>query len=117
MAYPAEESRTADAMPKKVATIDTVFSIDGIGTVIALPREDQWLIHPGEAIHQRERIQIRTPDGGAVSTFIRGIEMINRGRDHEGVCFSPPRSVKPDDIPDGSELWLERDGTEPLIEP
>ena len=113
----AAESRTTDAMPKKVATIDTVFSIDGIGTVIALPSEDQWFIHPGEVIHRRERIQIRTPDGDSVSTFIRDIEMINRGRDHGSVCFSLPRSVEPDDIPNGSELWLERDGTEPLIEP
>jgi predicted tellurium resistance membrane protein TerC len=36
-------------MPKKVATIDTVFSIDGIGTVIALPKEDQWALDPPQA--------------------------------------------------------------------
>jgi hypothetical protein len=93
-------------MPKKVAKIDMVFSIDGIGTVIALPKEDQWLIDPKEAIHRRERIQIRAPSGYCVSTFIRDIEMINRGRDHGGVCFSLPRSVTPQDI----------DGIEPLIE-
>jgi hypothetical protein len=104
-------------MPKRVATIDTVFSIDGIGTVVALPNEDQWTLDPTERIHRRERIQIRTQSGGCLSTFIRDIEMIDRGRERGGVCFSLPRSVAPEDIPDGSELWLERDGTEPLIEP
>jgi len=104
-------------MPKKVATIDEVFSIDGIGTVVALPTEDQWDIDPKELIHRRERIQIRTRSGNCFSTFIRDIEMINRGRDRGSVAFSLPLSVTPEDVPEGSELWLERDGVEPLIEP
>jgi len=103
-------------MPKKVATIETVFSINGIGTVIALPKEDQWSLDPEERIHRRERVQIRTKTGGCISTFIRDIEMINRGRDRCGVAFSLPRSIMPEDVPAGSELWLERDGKEPLIE-
>jgi len=104
-------------MPKRVATIDAVFSIDGRGTVVALPKEDQWTLNPDEPIHRRERIQIRTQSGGCLSTFIRDIEMINRGRDRGSVAFSLPRSIRPEDIPAGSELWLERDGVEPLIEP
>src|ERR1017187_10204452 len=103
-------------MPKKVATIDSVFSIDGIGTVVALPKEDQWAIDPKETIHRRERIQIRTKSGDCLSTFIEGIEMINRGRDGCSVAFRLPRSISPKDIPEGSELWLERDGPEPLIQ-
>lgn len=103
-------------MPKKVAIIDTVFSIDGIGTVIALPKEDQWVLDPAESIQRHERIQIRTQNGGCLSTFIRDIEMINRGRDCGSVAFSLPRAITPVDVPAGSELWLERDGTEPLIE-
>ena len=79
--------------------------------------EDQWQIDPTESTHRRERIQIRTPSGHSISTFIRDIEMINRGRDRgSGVCVSLPRSVVAQDIPEGSELWLERDGTEPLME-
>jgi len=103
-------------MPKKVATIDTMFSIEGIGTVIALPKENQWTLDPAERVHRRERIQIRTPSGGCISTYIRDIEMINRGRDRGGICFSLPDSIVAQDIAEGSELWLERDGTEPLIE-
>ena len=104
-------------MPKKVAIIDGVFSIQGIGTAIALPKEDQWALDPKEPIHRRERIQIRTRNGGCLSTFIKGIEMINRGRDRGGLALSLPRPITPEDIPEGSELWLERDGTEPLLEP
>lgn len=104
-------------MPKKVATIEAVFSIDGIGTVITLPKEDLWTLDPRENVHRRERIQIRTKAGRCLSTFVRDIEMINRGRDYGSIAFSLPRSIKPEDIPAGSELWLERDGTEPLMEP
>ena len=104
-------------MPKRVAKIDAVFSIDGIGTVIALPKEDQWTLDPQETIHRRERIQIRMQSGSSLLTFIRDIEMINRGRERGSVAFSLPRSIRAEDIPAGSELWLERDGVEPLIEP
>ena len=104
-------------MPKKVAIIDAVFSIDGRGTVIALPMEDRWALGPHERIHRHERIQIRTPSGVCISTFIKDLAMINRGRERGGVAFSLPRSVKAEDVPVGSELWLERDGTEPLLEP
>jgi hypothetical protein len=102
-------------MPKKVAIIDAVFSIDGIGTLIALPNQDEWALDPEEPIHRGERIQIRTHAGDCVSTYIRNIEMINRGRDRGGLAFSLPRSLLPEDVPLGSELWLERDGTERLI--
>ena len=82
-------------MPKKVATIDGVFSIDGIRTVVALQTEDYWDIDPKEPIHRRERIQIRTPSGYCLSTFIRDIEMINRGRNRGSVAFSLPLFVTP----------------------
>ena len=104
-------------MPKKVAMIDAVFSIEGIGTVVALVKEAEWELNPKEAIHRRERIQIRTRSGVCLSTFIQNIEMINRGRDRCGVAFSLPSAIKPEDIPEGSEVWLERDGAEPVLEP
>jgi len=97
--------------------IEAVFSIDGIGTVVALPKEEQWELDPKEPIHRRERIQIRTRSGGCLSTFIRDIEMINRGRERCSVAFSLPHSIKQEDVPEGSELWLERDGVEPILEP
>ena len=36
-------------MPKKVAKIDLVFSIDGIGAVIAMPLEES-----GKSMHKRK---------------------------------------------------------------
>jgi hypothetical protein len=38
---PAQQRIT---MPKKVAIIDSVFSIEGIGTVIAMPMEGEWAL-------------------------------------------------------------------------
>jgi len=66
------------ACPRKLPPSMECFSIDGIGTVLALPTEDQWDIDPKELILRRERIQIRTRSGNCLSTFIRDIEMINR---------------------------------------
>jgi hypothetical protein len=97
-------------MPQKVAKIDRVFSIKSVGTVIALPREDEWLMAPATAIRNSERIQIRTPEGHCISTFIRSIELIRRNPEEGSVCFSLPHPIAVEDIPDGSELWLERDG-------
>lgn len=103
-------------MPKKVAKIDAVFAIDGIGTVIAMPKEGEWSIDASEPIHRQERIQIRTPDGGRIETFVKAIEMINRGREKGGLGFRLPKNIAAESIVPGSELWLERDGTEPLLE-
>ena len=103
-------------MPKKVAKIDAVFAVDGIGTVIAMPKQGEWSIGSSEPIHRRERIQIRTPDGGRIETFIKAIEMINRGREKGEVCFSLPKNIPAESVLPGSELWLERDGIEPLLE-
>jgi len=84
--------------------------------VIALPKEAEWELVK-EQIYRRERIQIRTRTGGCISTYIRDIEFINRGADQGSVAFCLPASITREDVPEGSELWLERDGTEPLIEP
>jgi len=97
--------------------IDEVFSIDGIGTVVALADEAEWELNPKEPIHRRERIQIRTRSGSCLSTFIWNIEMINRGRERCGIALLLPTAIKPGDIPEGSEIWLERDGVEPVLEP
>jgi hypothetical protein len=104
-------------MPKKVSKIDLVFSIEGRGTVIALAKESEWSIGTSEAIHRQERVQIRTPIGTCILTFVREIESINRGPDRGSVGLLLPRSIRPEHVPEGSELWLERDGNEPLIEP
>ena len=74
-------------------------------------------IAPVGEIELVDGIQIRTPAGTSISTFIREIEMINRGRERGSVSFSLPAPIAPDDVPEGSELWLERDGLEPVLEP
>jgi hypothetical protein len=103
-------------MPKRVSTIDLAISIQGLGTVIWLPDQSEWSIAASEAIHRRERIQIRTLAGGCISTFVKDIPMISR-RPPSGISLLLPPPILPDDLPERSELWLERDGTEPLIEP
>ena len=103
-------------MPKRVALIDMVFPIEGRGTVISLLKDEHWSLDSNEAIYPRKRIQIRKPDGSRLSTLIKDIDAINRGKGRYGFAFSLPKEVAKADIPDGSELWLERDGTEPLIE-
>ena len=63
-------------MPKKVATIDGVFSIDRIGTVIALPTEDQWDIDPKELTWFEERIQSEPQTGATILSALSSKDRI-----------------------------------------
>lgn len=102
-------------MPTLVSSIDDVFAVEGVGTVICLPKEEHWALPATEAIHSKERIQIRKPDGQIISTFIKEIVSMNRGRERGSVAFLLPSIIEKSDVPDGSVLWLERNGSVPML--
>ena len=104
-------------MPKLIAKTDQVLEIEGRGTFVCLPKEDAWDLDPTATIHKRERIQIRTPEGRLIETYIKEIEFINRGRGRGGIALLLPREFSKRDVPESSEVWLQRNGDEPIIEP
>jgi hypothetical protein len=104
-------------MPKKVATIAQVFWVRGVGTVIGLPPFEHWSIPQTDQIHRYERIRIKKPTGEHIVTYIQSIEAADDGTQTGRICFSLPRTVFPEHLPPNCELWLEREGSDPVIEP
>jgi hypothetical protein len=103
-------------MPKLLTKIDLVMGIQGRGTVLCLPKEENWAIPRNEKVYRNELIFVRTPDGGTISTRIKDIELINRGIEKGSIAFCLPAGIQSDEIPVGSEIWLVRDGAEPVFE-
>lgn len=92
-----------------VAKVADIFHITGRGVVIVIDR-DTWA--PDVKIRNRDKIQLRTPDGRIFDTEIASIEFLSRprlqrNRDNTGVVL--PASIKVDQIPAGTEIWLLQD--------
>jgi hypothetical protein len=105
-------------MPKRIGKIATVISVESVGTIIGLAHDHEWFRDPTEAVYVRERIQIRTPEGKHLSTFIQGISVMHTLQYPTLTCFILPDRYMALDIPDGSEVWLAREeGEGPMLEP
>jgi hypothetical protein len=100
-------------MPRFLAKVDAVFEIPTVGVAVCL--DDQLAIGPEEKIVIRERIRIRRANRGEISTYVYSIESLNRGRRSRGLAFRLPADVKKADVADATEVWLERDGVEPVV--
>jgi len=105
-------------MPKRIGKIKVAISVEGIGTIVGLANDHEWFRDPKQAVYVRERIQIRTPEGKCLSTFIQGISVMHTVEHPLYTCFILPGHDMALDIPQGSEVWLERDeGAGPVLEP
>jgi hypothetical protein len=105
-------------MPKRIGLIKVAISVEGTGTIIGLASDHEWFLDPTQAVHRRERIQIRTPEGKCLSTYIQRMSVLHAAAQPVCTCFILPGDDMALDIPQGSELWLERDeGAEPVLEP
>jgi len=104
-------------MPKRLGKIKVAISVEGVGTIVGLANDHEWFRDPRHAVYVRERIQIRTPEGKCLSAFIQKISVLH-AVDLFCTCFILPGDDLALDIPQGSELWLERDeGDGPVLEP
>ena len=104
-------------MSKLLTKTDLIIKSTGSGLILCLPKEEKWQIKPPEKIHKRERIEVRMPSGKVIQTFIKDIVMINRGRENGSIALLLPKSIKPEDVPEQSEIWLLRNDDKPVIEP
>jgi hypothetical protein len=105
-------------MPKRIGIIKVAIGVEGIGTIIGLPDSGEWVLGPKEVVHRHERIQIRTPQGKYLSTYIQEMTVMHAIEHPARTCFILPDHDLAMDITKGSELWLERDeGAEPVLEP
>ena len=103
-------------MPRKLCDLKDTFFIEGRGAILVLPKDDQWQLSPDEKIHRFERILIVTPSGSEIRTFIKDLDFsVRNGPRDSNLCFTLPSDIKRGMIPTGSEIWLERDGAEPVF--
>ena len=102
-------------MPKLLCKAFDVFSIDGQGTVIVLEPSCKWRIPQDEVLKQYEVIRILRPDQTSLKTFIKGFEFIRKSGVADGLCIMLPKDIGKADVPGDSLIFLERDGSEPVI--
>ena len=87
---------------KFIEEVEGVFDISGRGCVIVpgIPYSFEPVIGIGA------ELEFHNPSGSIVSTTLKGVEMINRGRPMNHVPFCVNRNVKKCDIEIGAKLYL-----------
>ena len=87
--------------PRFVSRVKETFYLEdrGISVLPGVPYHG-----PTHHIQIGDAIEVRKPDGGAVRTKVRGIEMINSVSRQEGIGLVLDHHRK-EDIPIGAELW------------
>lgn len=102
-------------MPRLLCESIETFHINGRGTVVVLEDPPDWRIPRSERVHLREAIRILRPDRSSIRTFIKDLEFMRKFGGGESVLIMLPFDVSADAVPAGSMIFLERDGTEPIL--
>jgi translation elongation factor EF-Tu-like GTPase len=86
-----------------LSTVEDTFSISGRGCVVvpAVPRSSLDF-----RLRAQDPIQLRTPDGRVLDTYVAGIEMICGPKVVDPIAFLLPENVTQQDVPKGTEIWL-----------
>jgi hypothetical protein len=85
--------------------VDETFEIAGRGCVVVptVPRASLEF-----RLRAKDSIQLRTPDGRVLDTYIAGIEMICGSHVKEHMAFLLPQNITKQEIPKDTEIWLIR---------
>jgi len=89
-----------------VAKVEDVFEIKGRGVVIALD-SDTWV--PNAKIRNKDKIQLRTPDGRILDTEIASIEFLCGPKVHCKTAVLLPANISKEQVPQETEIWLMRE--------
>jgi hypothetical protein len=86
-----------------LSTVEDTFSVSGRGCVLvpADPRSSLDF-----RLRAKDPIQLRTPDGRILDTYVAGIELLCRPAVKDRMAFLLPKDVTKQDIPKGTEIWL-----------
>lgn len=101
-------------MPRLLCRTVETFDIQGRGTVVVLEPLADWRIPSSERVFRREAIRIFRPDRSSIRTFIKDIDFLRRSESEE-MTIALPLDIPADAVPFGSMIFLERDGTEPIM--
>lgn len=86
-----------------LSEVEDTFTVAGRGCVIipAVPRPDCDL-----QLRVRDPIQLRTPDGRTIDTYIAGVELLCGPAVKCRMVFLLPGEITQTDVPKGTQIWL-----------
>ena len=102
-------------MPKRLSEITDTFTIEGRGFIAVLEDESKWAIPSTEAFHEKELIRVRNKTGDELKTFIKAIQSLGRSDRGPTTVIVFPKNITQQDVAKGDIIYLERDGSEPLL--
>lgn len=85
-----------------LTTVESSFEVTGRNCCWVVPA----LWKSGLKIREKDKIQLRTPDGRLLNSEIG---WITTGKSTSGrsLAIGLPRPIKKEDIPEGTEIWLD----------
>ena len=86
----------------RLSSVETSFDIQGRGCYFTLL---DW--KSDVRIRQKDRIQLRTPDGNILNTQIASVEP-GTGTKGTFIAIGLPYPIAKQDIPAGMEIWLDQ---------
>jgi hypothetical protein len=89
-----------------LSTVENTFHVPGRGCVIvpAVPRSSLDF-----RVRAKDAIQLRSPDGRVLSTYIASIESLSGPEVKGRIVFLLPENFAWQDVPKGTEIWLVQD--------
>jgi len=63
-------------------------------------------------LRANDPIQLRTPDGRVLDTYVAGIEMLCGPAVKDRMAFLLPKDVTKQDVPKGTEIWLTQESSD-----
>lgn len=85
-----------------ILTVEDVFDIAGRGLVLTPKIPDEL----GFGVRPNDPIQLRTPDGRILDTYIAGFSSGRPRGGHRIYDIVLPRDLQKRDVPIGTEVWL-----------
>jgi len=85
----------------RLARVEAIVEATTRGCFLVFP--SQWTADL--KIRTGDGIQLRTPNGGALDTYIAAIE-ITSGPGASSLAVGLPRDLSKSDVPPGTEIWL-----------
>ena len=86
-----------------LCTVEDAFCVSGRGCVL-IPTGVRASL--GFSLRAKDSIQLRTPDGRVLNTYVAGIEMLCGPAVKDRMAFLLPKDVTKQEVPKGTEIWL-----------
>jgi translation elongation factor EF-Tu-like GTPase len=95
-----------------LSIVEDTFSVSGRGCVLVPAVRRSSLDF---RLRAKDLIQLRTPDGHVLDTYVAGIEMLCGPAVKDRMAFLLPNNVTQHDVPKGTEIWLTQESSDSSV--